>query len=111
MYSARDLGSIRKSLAEIRDIVERGEGRCPHMLLLSLESRLEDCQSLLERLEAGLAILDPDFASIHDTLVLILRLTAAVNTRQEVCCEITQNVHGTNYFSFPHRKFINFKSN
>lgn len=53
-------------------------------LITLLESRLEKCQLLLEKLQSGLAKLGPELAATHETLVSILRSTSAVNTRSKV---------------------------
>jgi hypothetical protein len=50
-----------------------------------LESRLEQCQISLSKLQKGLAALDPALVQTHETLVSILRSTSAVNTRSKVC--------------------------
>lgn len=69
----------------MRQNVERGKEAYSPALLTLLESRLEQCQLSLEKLQNGLAMLAPDLAPTHETLVSILRSTSAVNTRSKVC--------------------------
>lgn len=83
-YSAKDLESITNTLKNMRQTLDRGrETYSPHLLKL-LESRLERCQSLLDKLHEELANLDPELAPTHETLVSVLRSTSAANTRSQV---------------------------
>ncbi|KAL2864634.1 uncharacterized protein BJX67DRAFT_361062 [Aspergillus lucknowensis] len=82
-YSAKDLSSITKTLTEMRETLDRGRDTYSPALLTLLESRLDKCQIKLEKLQSGLAKLSPELASTHETLVSILRSTAAVNTRSK----------------------------
>ncbi|KAJ5215046.1 UPF0662 protein [Penicillium chermesinum] len=82
-YSNKDLDSITKTLAGMRETLDRGRDTYSPALLTLLESRLEQCQISLERLQKGLAVLDPELVKTHETLVSILRSTSAVNTRSK----------------------------
>lgn len=83
-YSAKDLDSITNTLKNMRQTLDRGRNTySPHLLKL-LESRLVQCQNLLDKLHAELATLDPELAPTHETLVSILRSTSAANTRSQV---------------------------
>ncbi|KAL1854161.1 aconitate hydratase [Paecilomyces lecythidis] len=82
-YSAKDLESITNTLKNMRQTLDRGrETYSPHLLKL-LKSRLERCQSLLDKLHEELANLDPELAPTHETLVSVLRSTSAANTRSQ----------------------------
>lgn len=83
-YSAKDLESISQTLDSMRETLERGKDtHSPHLLTL-LESRLEECQLVFDRLRKGLEPLSPELVVYHETLVSILRSTSAVNTRSKV---------------------------
>ncbi|OJJ70713.1 hypothetical protein ASPBRDRAFT_180929 [Aspergillus brasiliensis CBS 101740] len=82
-YSSKDLISITKTLANMNETLERCRQAYSPALITLLESRLEKCQLLLEKLQSGLAKLGPELAATHETLVSILRSTAAVNTRSK----------------------------
>ncbi|PYH71445.1 uncharacterized protein BO88DRAFT_402797 [Aspergillus vadensis CBS 113365] len=82
-YSSKDLISITKTLANMNDTLERCRQAYSPALITLLESRLEKCQLLLEKLQSGLAKLGPELAATHETLVSILRSTSAVNTRSK----------------------------
>ncbi|KAE8148165.1 hypothetical protein BDV25DRAFT_158891 [Aspergillus avenaceus] len=82
-YSSKDLSSITKTLANMRATLERCRYAYSPALLTLLESRLEKCQLLLEKLQSGLAQLSPELVSTYETLVSILRSTSAVNTRSK----------------------------
>lgn len=69
----------------MRETLDRGRNTYSPALLTLLESRLEECQISLEKLQKGLALLPPGLAQTHETLVSILRSTSAVNTRSKVC--------------------------
>lgn len=83
-YSSKDLNSITKTLESTRTTLERGRDTYSPALLTLLESRLEQCEVSLKRLQKGLAALSPPLAQTHETLVSILRSTSAVNTRSKV---------------------------
>lgn len=68
----------------MRETLERGRNTYSPALLTLLESRLEQCQNSLDKLQKGLAALAPPLAQTHETLVSILRSTSAVNTRSKV---------------------------
>jgi hypothetical protein len=68
----------------MRETLNRGREAYSPALLTLLESRLDKCQMKLGKLQAGLAKLSPELASTHETLVSVLRSTAAVNTRSKV---------------------------
>lgn len=53
-------------------------------LITLLESRIDTCQNLLDKLHKGLELLDPLLAPTHETLVSILRSLSAANTRSKV---------------------------
>lgn len=72
----------------MRGTLERGRNTYSPALLTLLESRLEQCQISLEKLQKGLAVLDPALVQTHETLVSILRSTSAVNTRSKVCMHV-----------------------
>ncbi|KAJ5083724.1 UPF0662 protein [Penicillium angulare] len=80
-YSAKDLNSITKTLESTQETLDRGRNTYSPALLTLLESRLEQCQISLKRLQEGLNVLSPSLAQTHETLVSILRSTSAVNTR------------------------------
>ncbi|RDH31958.1 hypothetical protein BDQ94DRAFT_53638 [Aspergillus welwitschiae] len=82
-YSSKDLISITKTLANMNETLDRCRQAYSPALITLLESRLEKCQLLLEKLQSGLAKLGPDLAATHETLVSILRSTSAVNTRSK----------------------------
>ncbi|KAJ5195049.1 UPF0662 protein [Penicillium cinerascens] len=82
-YSAKDLNSITKTLENLHETLDRGRNNYSPALLTLLESRLEECQISLGRLQKGLATLAPGLAQTHETLVSILRSTSAVNTRSK----------------------------
>lgn len=69
----------------MRETLDRGRNTYSPALLTLLESRMEQCQISLEKLQKGLAVLDPGLVPTHETLVSILRSTSAVNTRSKVC--------------------------
>lgn len=68
----------------MRQTLERGRQMYSPALLTLLESRLEECEWMLEKLQQGLSALAPDLIPTHETLVSILRSTSAVNTRSKV---------------------------
>lgn len=72
----------------MRETLKRGHEAYSPALLTLLESRLEQCQLLLERLQKGLDALAPELVETHETLVSILRSTSAVNTRSKVCFDL-----------------------
>ncbi|KAJ5141968.1 polysaccharide deacetylase family protein [Penicillium atrosanguineum] len=82
-YSSKDLNSITKTLESLRETLDRGRNNYSPALLTLLESRLEECQISLAKLQKGLALLAPGLAQTHETLVSILRSTSAVNTRSK----------------------------
>ncbi|PLB46918.1 hypothetical protein P170DRAFT_438618 [Aspergillus steynii IBT 23096] len=82
-YSSKDLDSITKTLANMNETIERCRDAYSPALLTLLESRLEKCRRLLNKLQSGLAALSPELAPTHETLVSILRSTSAVNTRSK----------------------------
>ncbi|CAG8006842.1 unnamed protein product [Penicillium salamii] len=82
-YSSKDLNSITKTLESTRETLERGRDTYSPALLTLLESRLEQCEISLKKLQKGLAALAPPLAQTHETLVSILRSTSAVNTRSK----------------------------
>ncbi|KAL4990502.1 hypothetical protein BDW68DRAFT_194466 [Aspergillus falconensis] len=82
-YSAKDLSSITTTLAGMRETLDRGKEAHSPALLTLLESRLDKCQIKLEKLQSELIKLSPELASTHETLVSVLRSTAAVNTRSK----------------------------
>ncbi|OJJ89596.1 uncharacterized protein ASPGLDRAFT_266840 [Aspergillus glaucus CBS 516.65] len=82
-YSSKDLSSITKTLADMRQTLERGRQTYSPALLKLLESRIQQCEWHLESLQKGLSILAPELAPTHETLVSILRSTSAVNTRSK----------------------------
>lgn len=84
-YSSKDLNSITKTLESMRETLDRGRDAYSPALLTLLESRMEQCQLSLAKLQKGLAVLAPGLVQTHETLVSILRSTAAVNTRSKVC--------------------------
>lgn len=83
-YSAKDLESISQTLDTIRETLDRGKDTHPPHLLTLLGSRLEECQTVLDRLNKGLEPLSPELVTLHETLVSILRSTSAANTRSKV---------------------------
>ncbi|CAL5867644.1 uncharacterized protein PFLUO_LOCUS1863 [Penicillium psychrofluorescens] len=82
-YSSKDLDSITKTLSSMRDTLTRGRNTYSPALLTLLESRLEQCQLALNKLQKGLNALAPELVQTHETLVSILRSTSAVNTRSK----------------------------
>ncbi|KAJ5084411.1 hypothetical protein NUU61_008990 [Penicillium alfredii] len=82
-FSAKDLNSITKTLQSMRETLERGRDTYSPALLTFLESRLEQCQLSLDKLQKELAALAPGLVQTHETLVSILRSTSAVNTRSK----------------------------
>ncbi|KAJ5818402.1 hypothetical protein N7474_003993 [Penicillium riverlandense] len=82
-YSSKDLDSITKTLDSMRDTLARGRNTYSPALLTLLESRLEQCQLALNKLQKGLDALAPELVQTHETLVSILRSTSAVNTRSK----------------------------
>ncbi|KAF7128296.1 hypothetical protein CNMCM5793_002838 [Aspergillus hiratsukae] len=82
-YSSKDLSSITKTLANMKETVERGRDAHSPALMTLLESRLERCQLKLDKLRRGLEAMSPELAPIHETLVSVLRSTAAANTRSK----------------------------
>lgn len=83
-YSSKDLLSVTKTLTSMRETLDRGRETYSPALLKLLESRLDDCQWSLDKLQKGLSVLAPDLLPTHETLVSILRSTAAANTRSKV---------------------------
>jgi hypothetical protein len=69
----------------MRENLERCRDAYSPALLTLLESRLDKCELLLEKLQSGLSQLSPELVPTHETLVSILRSTSAVNTRSKVC--------------------------
>ena len=101
-YSSKDLNSITKTVDTTRETLERGRNTYSPALLELLESRLEQCQISLAKLQKGLSALDPGLAQTHETLVSVLRSTSAVNTRSKVCSgpiEINANIESLTDFS------------
>ncbi|GAB1202699.1 hypothetical protein APSETT445_001320 [Aspergillus pseudonomiae] len=82
-YSSKDLSSITKTLAHVDETIDRCRNAYSPALLTLLESRLEKCRLLLDKLQGDLAQLSPELVSTHETLVSILRSTSAVNTRSK----------------------------
>ncbi|KAL2223316.1 hypothetical protein M432DRAFT_598129 [Thermoascus aurantiacus ATCC 26904] len=82
-YSAKDLDSITKTLANMRQTVDRCREAYSPALITLLESRIDTCQNLLDKLHKGLELLDPLLAPTHETLVSILRSLSAANTRSK----------------------------
>ncbi|KAB8072026.1 hypothetical protein BDV29DRAFT_178212 [Aspergillus leporis] len=82
-YSSKDLSSITKTLEHMRENLERCRDAYSPALLTLLESRLDKCELLLEKLQSGLSQLSPELVPTHETLVSILRSTSAVNTRSK----------------------------
>lgn len=72
----------------MKETVERGRDAYSPALMTLLESRLEQCQLKLDKLRSGLESMNPELAPIHETLVSVLRSTAAANTRSKVVPEI-----------------------
>lgn len=68
----------------MRETCERSRESYSPELMTLLESRLEKCQRGLDRLQQDLDRLDPSLVPAHETLVSVLRSTAAVNTRSKV---------------------------
>jgi hypothetical protein len=87
-YSSKDLSSITKTLTNMKETVERGRDAYSPALMTLLESRLEQCQLKLDKLRSGLEAMNPELAPTHETLVSVLRSTAAANTRSKVVPEI-----------------------
>ncbi|KAM0114698.1 hypothetical protein ACP6JC_008781 [Aspergillus fumigatus] len=87
-YSSKDLSSITKTLNNMKETVERGRDAYSPALMTLLESRLEQCQLKLNKLRSGLEAMNPELAPIHETLVSVLRSTAAANTRSKVVLKI-----------------------
>jgi len=83
LYSAKDLESLTKTLENMRQTLGRGTENYSPQLLTLLESRLEQCQISLFRLQKGLEPLSPELAPLHETLISILRSTSAANTRSK----------------------------
>ncbi|GAB1195388.1 hypothetical protein APSETT444_004647 [Aspergillus pseudonomiae] len=79
----RHLSSITKTLAHVDETIDRCRNAYSPALLTLLESRLEKCRLLLDKLQGDLAQLSPELVSTHETLVSILRSTSAVNTRSK----------------------------
>ncbi|GIK02560.1 hypothetical protein Aspvir_006616 [Aspergillus viridinutans] len=82
-YSSKDLSSITKTLTNMKETVERGRDAYSPALMTLLESRLEQCQLKLDKLRSGLEAMNPELAPTHETLVSVLRSTAAANTRSK----------------------------
>jgi hypothetical protein len=74
----------------MRETLDRGRNTYSPALLTLLESRMEQCQRSLEKLQKGLAVLAPGLVQTHETLVSILRSTSAVNTRSKVCLSLVK---------------------
>ncbi|KAJ5477162.1 UPF0662 protein [Penicillium diatomitis] len=91
-YSSKDLKSITKTLDSMRETLDRGRDTYSPALLTLLESRMEHCKISLQRLEDGLRVLDPALVQTHETLVSILRSTAAVNTRSKFSATEVNNL-------------------
>ncbi|KAF7716257.1 UPF0662 family protein [Penicillium ucsense] len=91
-YSSKDLKSITKTLDSMRETLDRGCDTYSPALLTLLESRMDHCKISLQRLEDGLRVLDPALVQTHETLVSILRSTAAVNTRSKFSATEVNNL-------------------
>lgn len=83
-FSQKDLDSIANTLKSMRETVERGKGTCSPDLVTLLQTRLNTCEKQLAELQHELSFLSPELAPTHETLVSILRSTAAANTRTNV---------------------------
>ncbi|KAI1913883.1 hypothetical protein LOZ53_002537 [Ophidiomyces ophidiicola] len=82
-YSQKDLDSIAKTLRKMGETVDRGkETYSPHLLTL-LQARLDNCEKQLADLQHEISLLSPELNSTHETLISILRSTAAANTRSK----------------------------
>lgn len=68
----------------MRQTLDRCREAYSPALITLLESRIEQCQNLLDKLQNGLELLDPLLAPTHETLVSILRSLSAANTRSKV---------------------------
>ncbi|KAI5289764.1 hypothetical protein KEM54_003256 [Ascosphaera aggregata] len=82
-YSQKDLDSIAKTLLSMRETVERGKNAYALDLVRHLGTRLSSCERILKGLQDDLAVISPELVSTHETLVSILRSTAAANTRSK----------------------------
>ncbi|EAS32993.1 uncharacterized protein CIMG_04017 [Coccidioides immitis RS] len=80
-YSQKDLDSIAKTLRKMGETVERGKETYSPQLVALLRTRLDNCEKQLAELQHELCFLSAQLAPTHETLVSILRSTAAANTR------------------------------
>lgn len=78
----------------MKETVERGRDAHSRALMTLLESRLEQCQLKLDKLRRGLEAMSPELAPTHETLVSVLRSTAAANTRSKVVTETWRILFG-----------------
>ena len=86
MFSDKDLESIKRTVEQMHDIVQRGkENDYSPQLLTLLEGRLDACRNQLSHLHEHLSNLSLELAPTHEKLISILRSVAAANTRRNVC--------------------------
>jgi len=86
MFSDKDLESIKRTVEQMHDIVQRGkENNYSPQLLTLLEGRLDICRDQISHLHEHLSNLSPELAPVHEKLISILRSIAAANTRRNVC--------------------------
>ncbi|KAI0923877.1 hypothetical protein AcV5_009295 [Taiwanofungus camphoratus] len=84
IYNESDLAPFHRRLAELRDILrsDMESGKHPAAMTTLLERQLNECESVLRRLQDSLAVLSPELVPIHERLVNIRRQLVALAAKE-----------------------------
>lgn len=83
-FTRSDIDGIRHTLEKIRHNATVGQSKHSKHMLLLLETRIHNCETVLDELQTSLSQLSPELAPVYDKLVTILRSLAGLNTRAKV---------------------------
>lgn len=84
IFSEVDLKPFQQRLQELREIVRRGiEKGEPEAMTKLLERQLNECDSILQSLEAALSVLDVELVPLHEKLVTLRRQLVALAAKPE----------------------------
>ncbi|CAK5283383.1 unnamed protein product [Mycena citricolor] len=81
VYNESDLAPFRRRLAELRQIVQH-EGKQANALTKLLERQLNECESIVRRLEESLSVLSVELIPIHERLVTLRRQLVALAAKE-----------------------------
>lgn len=90
LYSAKDLGSIKATLANLSLSISQAKTRdnktenYPYLLEL-LSKRVEKCQATLENLVKRLGRIGEPLLATHEKLISLIRCISLANTKAKVC--------------------------